>query len=75
MSLGTEEAMLYHCWISEFSMCHWEQTLAFVLGSWYRILGTQRRDKMLIKMDSLIHQSTVDSQGINMYSLKYLGHL
>ena len=25
-------------------------------------------------MNSLIHQSTFESQGVNMYSLKYLGH-
>lgn len=24
-------------------------------------------------MDSLIHQSTFESQGVNMYNLKYLG--
>lgn len=26
-------------------------------------------------MDSLIHQNTFGSQGVNMYSLKYLGHI
>lgn len=26
-------------------------------------------------MDSLIHQSTFESQGVNMYNLKYLEHI